>query len=418
MTRAHLPLYSCCKAEISNFLATYRKNATLKEQCWCSITCFQSLQNGLFRIQALRFQAFDQPSEDAITGIAAPEGVLVTIGRDVFGKTMAISRSGGKSLTRSYVYDVHQRLCKTIEPETGATIQAYDAASNISWRATGLALPSTGSCDEASVPAAQKMSFGYDLRNRLETTTFGDNSPAIARTYTPDGQLKTIASGGALWTYDYNKRQLNWRETLAYGGRNYTITRAYDANASVSQLTYPVDNLTLNYNPNAFGGVRQVGGYATGIEYHPNGAVAAFNYGNGIRRTMNQNIRGLPERSLDNGVLNDRYTYDANGNPDNIVDDLEGVATRAMAYDGLDRLRTVSAPNLWGTASYGYAALDNLVSTSISGGASARTLTHTVDPLTNRLQSVSGGPASFNFSYGYDIQGNVTRRGAQTYRFD
>jgi hypothetical protein len=59
-------------------------------------------------------------------------GVSVDIVRDIFGKPLSITRSGnGKSLTRTYVYDANERLCKTIEPETGATVQSYDAASNV-----------------------------------------------------------------------------------------------------------------------------------------------------------------------------------------------------------------------------------------------------------------------------------------------
>jgi hypothetical protein len=35
-------------------------------------------------------------------------------------------------------------VCKTIEPEIGATVLTYDAASNVSWtRAPGVNLPST-----------------------------------------------------------------------------------------------------------------------------------------------------------------------------------------------------------------------------------------------------------------------------------
>ncbi|MDP3670714.1 MAG: RHS repeat domain-containing protein [Telluria sp.] len=74
------------------------------------------------------YQAFDAPDESAITSIVAPEGVSVAIARDLFDKPQTIIRSGnGKSATRSYVYDTYERLCKTIEPETGATVQHYDA---------------------------------------------------------------------------------------------------------------------------------------------------------------------------------------------------------------------------------------------------------------------------------------------------
>lgn len=363
------------------------------------------------------YQVFDQPSEDAIATVAAPHNVDLRIDRDIFGKPRSIARSGGGvSVTRKYVYDSNELLCKTIEPETGATIQAYDAAGNLSWRASGLTLLSTSSCDQANVPAAQKISFGYDVLNQLKTTTYGDNSPAIARTYTADGLLKTISSDGALWTYEYNKRQLNWKETLAYGGRTYTIERAFDANGSLTRLTYPIDNLTLYYSPNALGKATQVGSFAQGIKYHPNGAVKEFTYGNGIRHELEQNARGLPLRTRD--AVSETYVYDPNGNPEQIVDHLRGGASRTMTYDGLNRLKTAYSPDLWGSATYGYDAIDNLTSTTISNGSNARSLSHVFNAATNLLDNVSGGPSGFNFGYGYDVRGNITRRGAQRYEFD
>jgi YD repeat-containing protein len=169
------------------------------------------------------YQAFDQPAEDAIAWIQAPEGVSVSIPRDVFGKARSITRSGSYggvavSATRSYVYDAHQRLCKTVEPETGATIQLYDAAGNIGWRASGLALTGTTTCDHASVPATSRVNHNYDARNRLWDTTYGDGSPAISRRYTPDGLLQTISSGGGTWTYGYNNRRLLTREVFGLPG--------------------------------------------------------------------------------------------------------------------------------------------------------------------------------------------------------
>lgn len=297
------------------------------------------------------YQAFDQPTEDAITNIAAAEGVNVAIARDVFGKPRSITRSGaGKSATRGYVYDAYYRLCKTIEPETGATVQDYDAANNVTWRASGLALPSTAGCDTASVPAARKISYGFDALNRLKNTTFSDGSPAIARTYTADGLPNTISSNGAVWTNSYNKRRLNERESLAYGGVTYNIDRTYDANGSLLQLKYP-DNTTVGYNPNALGEPRQVGAYANAITYHPNGALASFNYGSsatGIAHSTTQNVRGLPWTSVDSGMINDEYTYDVSGNVIGIADRLQpSVSSRTMAYDDLDRLKTVTAPGLW-----------------------------------------------------------------------
>lgn len=401
------------------FTETDSELGLLRSTVWYDPAVFRKTQtDALTHSTTYEFQAFDQPSEDAVTRITAPEGVLVTIGRDLFDKPLSITRSGaGKSLTRSYQYDRYQRLTKTAEPETGATLQGYDAANNVVCRASGLSLAAAIACDDAAVPLAKRTTFGYDERNRLKSTTYGDGSPAITRTYTADGLPDTISSGGSVWTYAYNKRRLNTGETLAYGGNTYRIGRSYDANGSLAQLAYPFD-LTLNYNPNALGEARRIGGYATDIQYHPNGAVAGFVYANGIRRELQQYSRGLPKQAIDTGVLNEFYVYDANGNVTQIDDRQQQLASRTMTYDDLDRLRNVSAPSLWGTAVYTYDAIDNLVSTSISAGANARTLTHAFNSTTNRLDSTSGGPANFNFAYAYDDQGNVTQRGAQTYRFD
>jgi RHS repeat-associated protein len=203
-------------------------------------------------------------------------------------------------------------------------------------------------------------------------------------------------------------------ETLNYGGVNYSIGRSYDANGSLSQLTYP-DNFSVAYNPNALGEARQAGGYATAVYYHPNGAVKQFSYGNGIAHTLAQNLRGLPQLSQDGSVLKDSYTYDQNANVASITDQVEGVTTRNMEYDGLNRLTHVNASALWGDAWYGYDALDNLTSSQVTAGAKARTLTHNINYSNNRLDSVSG---SYTLGYQYDSQGNIILRGGQSYSFD
>lgn len=379
----------------------------------------KSTTDGRGKITTFGYQAFDEPTEAAIANIVAPAGVSVVIARDLFGKPTSITRSGGgKSATRSYVYDQYQRLCKTVDPETAATVLDYDGANNVLWRAAGLRLPATTPCETASVAPASKITFGYDPLNRLKATTFGDGSPGIARTFTADGLPATITSNGAVWTNIYNNRRLNERESLAYGGATYNIDRTYDPNGSLSQLRYP-DGATISYNPNALGEPRQAGAYARAVTYHPSGAIASLTYGNGITHSMTQNRRGLPWQSVDNGVISDEYSYDANANVTGIADKMPtSVSSRTMGYDDLDRLTSVSSPALWGNATYGYDALDNLTTSAIGGGATARSIVHTFDPATNRLTRTSGGPAAYNFSYGYDTQGNITQRGAQGYVFD
>jgi RHS repeat-associated protein len=365
-------------------------------------------------VTTTNYQVFDEPSESAITVINAavgqPEAAKVTISRDVFGKPLVITRSGGTlSATRSYVYDSNQLLCKTIEPEIGATIQSLDAANNVSWRAIGLALPSTTSCDTSSVPAAKKIAYAYDLRNRLTGTGFGDGSPSIGRGYTPDGLPATVISNGSTWTYTYNNRRLLTRESLVYGS-TYNIDWGYDANAHTSQLKYP-DNAVVSYVPNALGEATQVSGYASGVSYWPNGAVAGYTLANGTVHSTTQNTRGLPRLNIDAGVMQDQYDYDANANITAIADKQESITTRGMGYDGLDRLIAANAPAVWGSASYGYDALDNL-RTSIVG---SRSSTRNYDT-NNRLSTITtNGVAT---GYAYDTQGNITGRGTKGFYFD
>jgi RHS repeat-associated protein len=355
-------------------------------------------------------RVFDNPGETDIVAISAPESATVNIARDVFGKPTAITRGGaGASATRRYVYDGYQRLCKTIEPETGANVQAYDAGNNIAWRASGLGLTAATSCDQASVPETSKVSYGYDARNRLTSTTYGDGSPSTSSGHTADGLLSQISSDGSTWNYAYNNsRRALTNETLTFVGTSYSFVRGIDANGNLTSLTYP-GGPTVFYSPNALGQPTQASGYASAVSYHPNGAIAGYTLANGIVHSMSQNTRGLPAVWRDAGVVQDSYGFDANANVSSIADQQENLSSRAMGYDGLDRMTT--ANGIWGTGSFTYDPLDNLRSSTVG----ARTLVHNIDAATNRLTSLSG---SQSVAFAYDANGNITQRGTQGFGFD
>src|SRR6185312_1490285 len=118
------------------------------------------------------YQAYGEPTTQWPVSISAPQGQLTTIQRDVFGKPVSITRtgtaSGSPSLTRSYIYDGYQQLCKRIEPENDATAFAYDGAGNLAWSASGLNLPDTGNCDTSTAQSSGRVaSRTFDKRNRL-----------------------------------------------------------------------------------------------------------------------------------------------------------------------------------------------------------------------------------------------------------
>lgn len=330
------------------------------------------------------------------------------------------------SLTRRYVYDANQLLCKVVEPETGATVYAYDGAGNLVWSASGLALSDPKSCNRPEAEASGRVvRRAYDSRNRTTNLTFPDGLGDQHWAYTPDGlpaRVTTVNGPDASRdtvtnTYQYNKRRLLTYESLEGAGEIGEIRYGYSGYGDLSQLTYP-SGLVVDYAPNALGQPIRVGSYASGVIYHANGAIAGFTYGNGVTHSLTQNARQLPARSTDSGgALDHAYTYDANGNVTTIDDLARGSAYhRAMQYDGLDRLTQASSPRFGGdgTWHYRYDGVDNLRSAVLNG---VQDHAYWYDA-TNRLTNVKNAAGATVIGLGYDTQGNLTQKNAQQFRFD
>lgn len=374
------------------------------------------------------YQTFGAPVLDWPVLVSAPEGQVTEIARDVFGKPMTIRRRNGDgsvSLTRSYVYDAQQRLCKSIEPEPGATAYGYDGAGNVIWQASGLALPNGGACDEvAAYGGGHRADRTYDARNRLKTLVFQDGNGNQSWSYFADGkpsQIITSNDGGAtqvINTYSYNKRRLLTSETSGQVGlSSQSIGYGYDANGAVASTVYP-SGLSVSFAPNALGQATQAGPYAIGVSYHPNGGIRQFTYGNGIVHTMSQNGRQLPQHVNDSGgVLDNTYGYDSDGNVLSIDDGLDATRNRSMQYDGLDRLVQASSPAFGGSdgvLKYTYDALDNLRSAKQSG---VRSDNYIFDA-NNRLNYLQSDEQGMTLWLKYDAQGNLSERNEQGFKFD
>lgn len=382
------------------------------------------ITNARSKTTSTTYQVFDEPDMSAPLTMTEPLGVTTTLTRDVFGKPLTLTRSGKfgttpVSVERRYVYDENQLLCKTIEPESGATVFSYNASNLIEWKASGQALTSTTNCERGDVVASQKVNYGYDPRDRRQQTTFGDGSPAITVTFEPDGLPETVQSDNSTWTTVYNKRRLMTSETLTLGASTYPLSYTHTQNGHVASLTYP-DSVTIAYAPNALGEATQVGDYATAITRHPNGALKNLTYGNGIVHTTEQNIRGLPSRSLDVGVLDDEYIYDENANVTSITDALLATFTRTMVYDDRDRLTAATNAVLWDLqASFEYDPLDNL---RRSINPVFGDWTYVYNATTQRLDHIQSTSEGTILTYGYDTRGRATARAltgtSQTFTVD
>lgn len=384
------------------------------------------------------YLTYDEPTTDHPVMVVQPEGAVVSIARDQFDQPTAVTRrnsDGSVQITRQYLYGTVRRLCMVIEPETGATVFGYDGASNLTQSASGLPAPTSGlswpdsgtTCGNAMGSAsARVVNRTYDTRNRLSSLSFPDGRGNQTWTYTPDGLPATTTTNNdnganqVINAYSYNRRRLLTGESVSQPGwYTWGIGYGYDGNASLTTTTYP-DGLVINYAPNALGQPTQVGTFASGISYYPNGAVSQFTYGNGIVHGMIQNVRKLPSRSTDQGALDLSYSYDANANVGQITDNIDGRQTRSMVYDGQSRLKQ-AASNMWGVANYSYDVLDNLTHAQVGASANypSRDYYYTYDG-NNRLSNVHSGSVGGSTVIGlaYDVQGNLSNKNGQAYDFD
>lgn len=375
------------------------------------------------------FQAFDQPGYERPTSITLPEGAFIDIVRDAFGKTTSITRRNADNsalVTRSMVYDSSQQLCKSIEPETGATVFDYDAAGNLAWSAAGLNLPGMASCDRTVAQNSGRMVVrNYDSRNRISQLAFPDGNGTQSWGYTPDSLADTVTTtnAGASVTnhYDYYRRRMLKDETLAQPDvSTLSIAYGYDGNGHQSSVTYPGGSPVVSYAPNALGQATQAGSYAIGVNYFPNGGVHQFTYGNGIVHTETQNARQLPEHITDigsTGVIDSTYTYDAIANVHQIVDAVSSAGSKLMTYDGLNRLLETDSTSFGsdGRLIYTYDAIDNVKTAMLLG---VKQYNYGYEPSTNRLTSVTDNSGNSIYGFSYDAQGNLSSKNAQGFTFD
>jgi RHS repeat-associated protein len=383
-------------------------------------------------------QVFDVPDYSAPIKISQGTGsgeAIVNIVRDLFGKPKSIEKrnvAGTISATRSYVYDQNQRLCKVVEPETGATIMDYDGSGNLQWSASGLT-SLTGLTDCNTIlgrDSGRKVTRYYNSRNQLESLLFPDGRGNQTWEYSRDGlpQRVTTDNNGTgvdlvYNKYSYTRKRLLESETVQHqGGSEWLINYIYDRNGHLASQSYP-SGLEISFAPNALGQATRASDqsgyvYLQNASYYPNGAVKQFTYGNGILHSMTQNARQLPLVTTDSGGTHRlQYSYDANGNVDNIYDLDTPSKNRYLFYDEVDRLTAAGSATFGGSDHYHrftYNALDNMTSWKHAGVKDYAEYVYDQ----NRLASIKNTAGATIVGFGYDPQGNIQNKNGVIHDFD
>ncbi|PHR56838.1 MAG: hypothetical protein COA43_13355, partial [Robiginitomaculum sp.] len=340
--------------------------------------------------------------------------------RNIWGEmTRLRQKGGGKDKSQYYYYNSQRQLCRHRTSESGDTIMGYDLAGQMTSYAKG---QNTTSClaPSGSVPNNNaKVSLGYDLLGQLKTTNFTNAAtPNITRNYDVNGNVLTVNREGVNWTYAYDKFNQLTSENLTLDGRAFTNSYAYNADAQMISRTLPTGRV-LSYDLDGRGRMTSMTNNGASLAfdgaYHGSGALQKLSYANGqvFSQTLTPRLQPLRTLSKKTGskALDLTYIYNPRGKVTSITNGAISGDNRTYSYDALGRLKTSSGP--WGSGSYNYDALGNILGYT----EGSRTFAMTYDPGKNRLTSHtdSGGP---NRTLSYDTRGNVTKLGALNFVYD
>ncbi len=354
---------------------------------------------------------------------------------DVFGNVLTTQVNGNAATTVTHTYDVRGRERTLRDPDLAPNngVWTFDYFSNGDeiYRQTDA--------------KGQTATLTYDLLGRMtqrvepEGTTIFTFDPANGK-----GMLgATTAPEGLNKTYEFDGFGRHYRTTATVTGTGagagaYQTTFGFDPTLGrMTGITYPTSNgstLTVSYDYNANGYVRQVKNAAGGAAYWTldattaEGQIKNVTFGNGINtenRYQTQTstideIRTGPSNGT--SIQNLQYDFDSIGNLTRRADVNQNISERmtvAGAYDAQNRLKTVerlTGTTVAQTKNVTYDPLGNIVTKSDITGSYNYTQTpqtscptgYTTNPGPHALRRT--GTTTTNYRhYCYDRNGNQTR---------
>ena len=348
-------------------------------------------------------------------------------GYDPAGRVASIQQTlGGGSITTTYTYDAAGNLATVTDPNGNVTSYAYnDFGEMISQTSpvTGTTAYSYGKSGELlSMTDANGATTTrtYDELNRLRSTVSsrtGQSDETVWRSYDTGtfglGRLAEMRDPAGTTDYAYDRRGLLLSESRTSGSVLLATSFKYDANGNRTEITYPSGGAPMVYSfdyadrPTTLssGGTT----YISGATYLPFGPETSIRFLNGTKQTRSYDSRYRILRNtltnLSSGLPIADYSYseDAVGNIASIHDVLDASYNRDFRYDDLNRLTTAnSGSSLWGSGSYRYDAMGNMLSRDLGSMVEV----DPNDPLVRRgtLTAHSDAlpaPGSVHETYGY-----------------
>ena len=292
------------------------------------------------RLDGISSYTYD--TNDRITSITAPNGVVTT-----------------------FVYDVLGRLLEEHSPDRGTLTYTYDLADNVTSITDGRGITAT---------------YSYDNLERVTSVTYPDATENVTYSYDNctlgTGLICARTDEAGTDTYEYDAFGNVVAMTHTELGVTYNMGYSYDGDDNVIATTYPSGRV-VNY---ARDEVRRISAIDTIVNGSPVTIVGNVTY-----RADNL----MTQCSFGNGLVDNR-AYDQQGR---LISQLTGsIDERLYSYDPNSNLiERDTTPQL---STYAYDLKDRLVTDRFD----AANLSFTYDPNDNRLLKIDGGAVE-NYSY-------------------
>ncbi len=375
---------------------------------------------------------YDGPGGGEVLLIEQSEGVNTSINRNIWGQIEQVKQygtgdGGFKSEDHYYRYNNRHQLCRHYTQSGRGAVFAYDNAGQMTSYNRGMAYGTT--CDTPAGNA--RVDLTYDVLGQVIDTDYTDaNTPDISRVYDKNGNMKEInrdsGSSAVDWTYTYDNMNNLTAEILSVdgGAKSFSQSYRYDADGFMTSRDLPSGrSLTMvNDGLGRLNKVSEIGQvYAQNIDYHPSGAIAGMDYGNGQLFTQTLNARLQPARTLSQKggtkALDLTYGYDARGKVTGITNGAVTGDNRTYNYDDMGRLTSATGP--WGSSNYKYDVLGNIMEKKVGNRTIGMTYNAT-NRLTSHVDKDAGGNpiTGTTVNLSYDSHGNVTWLGSQRFKYD
>ena len=311
--------------------------------------------------RVLRVQEYEGTFANCRTDEGSPYATT-TYGYDVLGNLTGVTDAKGNVLTLAY--DTLSRTTRVDDPDMGAWTYRYDA---------------NGHLIEQTDAKNQSIYYQYDALNRRVQKDYRTQKTLEAGdvVYTYDGhtdnrqgRLSQVQDVSGTMTYSYDAMGRVTRTDQVVDGVTYTTQRVYDGSGRLTTLTYP-DHSVVTHTYNGPQLKEVTGGnevYARFEGYNAQGQPGTLTHANGVTTTYTydpQNFRLKTLTSLKGAAEIQAlgYGYDAVGNVNVLTDAQHG--QQIFGYDVFNRLMT--ATGSYGTLTYSYNEIGNMVSNSQVG---------------------------------------------------